>query len=69
MDPSASEAFTRVVTDALQEPEGQRQIETVKGMLYSALLTTDNIADSPSDPGCAPSNMYARIMCNSVVKP
>jgi hypothetical protein len=26
-----------MVIDALQEPEGQIQIETVKGMLYSAL--------------------------------
>jgi hypothetical protein len=37
MYPTAREAFTRVVTDALQEPEGQTQIETVKGMLYRAL--------------------------------
>jgi hypothetical protein len=37
MDPTAREAFTRVVTDALQEPEGQTQIETVKCMLYRAL--------------------------------
>jgi hypothetical protein len=37
VDPTAREAFTRVVTDALQEPEGQTQIETVKGMLYRAL--------------------------------
>jgi hypothetical protein len=37
MDPRTREALTRVVTEALQEPEGQIQIENVKRMLYSAL--------------------------------
>jgi len=37
MDPRAREAFSRMVTDALQEPEGRIQIENGKSLLLNAL--------------------------------